>query len=1166
MSAVEAPDALPTVIRSWHDEGMPMVTSELLVGRENDLEQLTAALDEVLAGSTRTVLLGGEAGIGKTRLVDEFLRGATGDGAGLTEVDGSGAAGGYRAAAGSRAAGGSRAAAGSRAPGVSGAADRSGSPGARSAVRLPRPLVARGQCIDLDRDAPPYAPLVSVLRTLLTQLGPDRVIAASGSGRNALTVLLPELSDEADPAPTSRRDGAERLFEAVAAVIEGVACGVDTVAAGSRARAGSTGGEGMPGDGLAGDGRGVEGVHGDGLAGDGRGGHPLIVIVEDVHWADQATLQVLRFLVRILENAPVLFVFTYRSDEVGRGSGLHAWLPELDRNRRVVRRELSRLTRRQVRELAADIHGSALDARDADVIFERTDGVPFFVEELVGCETFVGADSFPETLRGILLARYELLGDGAQRLVRLIAAGGVRVDHELLAAVCDTEADALDAAVREAMAAGVLVVDDTSYAFRHALVREAVHEQLLPGERVRFHTRYAEALSTSADPGAASSMSYHWMLAHNWSQAFASSLAAFREARGSYAYLAAASMGERALELWCEVPSAEEVAGCSRVELLAETSYILRNAGESERAIALIDEALAESPPGEHPEQYARMLRDKASYLANVGQVGSIALLREALDVIHLRPRSVLRANILGELAARLMLEARFDEAITTADRAFAEASAVESSARMSVAANIRGISKFGSGQIDDGLADLELAGRLAIGNDSARLRFSVNQSDAFTLLGRFDDAIATAEEGAERARERGVERTSGIMLVSNVIGPLFSLGQSAKADDLLDRALELDPPIGFSAHLQRLKLQSVLWSGDTAEAERLLRAWRSGLRLQLRIDAQSRLGFALVAGEIALARGDVRQAWAEVSALLAPEHRSFPAYDLPLLAAAAHVLATARTTGLQLAPPASSASGGGGAMSTSASGGAEAMSASASGRLIEAALRRVLADSAAWPTAGAFAALFEAELGGVRGTGTDAQLWLAAVAECEAPTTPAQLRPYAMARAAEAFANAADRASAREWSARARAAAGPIGLGIVVDRVTELERRVGVIASASSAASSTTSGAAAGTTGATLLAGATAQTGRSGVTGTTAPTGGSDARGAVADAGSAEALLTDRERQVLDLVEQGLSNRQIADQLFISVKTASVHVSNILRKTGATTRTEAAHWARSPS
>ena len=165
------------------------------------------------------------------------------------------------------------------------------------------------------------------------------------------------------------------------------------------------------------------------------------------------------------------------------------------------------------------------------------------------------------------------------------------------------------------------------------------------------------------------------------------------------------------------------------------------------------------------------------------------------------------------------------------ADGAFAEATAVDNRARMSAASNIRGFSRLAGGDIDAGLADLALAREFAVGNDSARLRYWVNQSDALNLIGRYEEAVHTAEEGAERARQRGVERTSGAVLLSNVISPLYALGQTSRADEMLDRALELDAPIGFSAPLRRLKVQAVLWSGDRPLAERLLRGWRGSLQ-----------------------------------------------------------------------------------------------------------------------------------------------------------------------------------------------------------------------------------------------------------------------------------------------------------------------------------------------
>ncbi|MBG6058076.1 DNA-binding CsgD family transcriptional regulator [Cryobacterium sp. MP_M5] len=1022
------------VAGQWHDGRMHTEQSTALVGREADLEALRGAFADVQAGRTRTVAFGGEAGIGKTRLVQEFLDELR------PEPEPEPVAG----------------------------------PG-----RPDRPLVLRGQSIDLDSDAPPYTPVVAALRELAAGIGEQAFLEAAGQAGETLflLLLLPELGlpryavAPPEAGASSRLSAnsvsANSVYDAVAGTLE------------AAARV-----------------------------------HPLVFVIEDLHWADQGTLGLLRYLIRVIERDRILFVLTFRSDELGRGRPLRAWLPELDRNRRAERRELARLTRAQVRQMAMGILGASPDEREIGLVHERTDGVPFFVEELIGCEIFSGAESVPETLRGILLARYELLNENTKRIMRLLAAGGVRVEHELLALVCDDSAEDIDAAAGEAVNAGVLVALGTAYAFRHALVREAVHDQLLPGEWVRFHTRYAEALESGRSEASpdATAVSYHWMAAHNLRKAFASSVTAMVQAHRSYAFASAARMGERAIELWDQIPDAEELAGRSRVDLLAETSYILRNAGESERAIALIDEAIAGSSSAD-PERYARMLRNKASYLANIGQIGSVALLREALDVLADQPPSVLRANVLGELAARLMLEARFDEAVGTANDAYAQAAEVGSGPRMSVAANIRGFSRLCAGAIEAGLADLELAGELAGDNDSARLRFWVNQSDALHLLGRFDDAVRVAEEGVERARQRGVERTSGAMLLSNLIGPLAALGQTQRADELLDRALELDPPIGYRAHLQRLKLHSNLRAGDAPGAERMLRGWRGALNLQVRIDAQSRLGLAAVAAEIALAQGDLQEAWREVSVLFEPEHRSFPAYDLPLLAIGARVIAAARAGGSPIERESGQDAGVG-----AEPGAGPARTGGGPGRILdrlEEKLRAALAAASPWPTAPALLAVFDAELSGPGRTGTDPEAWKAAVAASAVPEADAQLAPYAAFRLAEAFATGGDRSSARGWAETARGDAERIGLGLVADQAARLLRRIGPARPGASDLS------------------AEAQT---------------------------AALLTERERQVLDLLAQGLSNRQIAERLFISVKTASVHVSNILRKTGAVTRTEAAY------
>jgi DNA-binding CsgD family transcriptional regulator/tetratricopeptide (TPR) repeat protein len=999
MSAASDAKILPSANTSavvggdWQDENMSTVaTSPSMIGRRTDLDALRDEFELSLTGQPRAVVVGGEAGIGKTRLIDEFA--------------------------------------------VDVAAEA---------------LVLTGKCVDLGADGAPYAPFTGVLRGLMKALGPgddgrDRLLEASGAGRAVLPVLLPEISGVGVP----ERTGAERLYELVAVLFETV----------SRE-------------------------------------HPLVIVLEDIHWADAATLEMVRFLVRMLAESRILLVMTYRSDEVPRGHPLRSQLPELERTRKLVRLDLKRLTRAEVKAQLAGIRGVAPPAAVVDAIFRRSEGVPFFVEELA-CADNDGVDVLPDTLRELLLVRYERLSDSTQSMLRLMSAGGLCVEHSLISSVFEGDADELDVAVREAIGANLLTADATEYTFRHALVREAIHADLLPGERSRFHSRYAAALEADQSPMTEkAAISYHWMLAHDLTRAFTATLEAMGSARESYAYTTAAHMGERALELWDQVPDAAELAERSRVMLLRETAVVLRDSGESERALALINLALEECSVSD-VDVYARLLREKATFLANLSRPGSTAILEQALAMLPDESDSRVRSLLLSDLGARLMLEARFDEAITIATRAVDEATRTNAVARMSVAHTIRGVSHAGRGDFDAGLDDLETARKLAETSESAMLRYRVNASDVMTHLGRYDDAVSIGEAGARRARELGAERTSGALLFSNIVEALLALGDWGRAEELLGPALALDAPPGFRVHLQRMRLWLSVWKGDISTAVELVRGWRLGMLVQSEIEMQSRLGFARVDAEIALAQGDLDAAWRAASVVLSPQHRTMSGYDLPLLTVAARVIARLRITG-QVSDP--------------------------EPEVAEVALRAVLEQSEAWPTASVWIPLFDAELSGPGKQGTSVQAWQRAVAAVSQPTAPAHLKPYALFRLAQAHLEAGDRIDAEAAACAARRRAGEIGAGLVVGWVDELSQRAGFDL------------------------------------GPSAPRG--DVPALMTSTGSTSIRLTDRERQVLELIGHGMSNKQIGEQLFISTKTASVHVSAILRKLGASSRTEAVYLAQ---
>lgn len=940
-------------------------SSSTLIGRAADLRELDAIYAQVVAGEPRAVVVAGEAGIGKSRLLAEFT--------------------------------------------------------ARSATSA---RVLFGQCVDLGEVAPPYAPITAVLRELVAQVGTDRVLEAAGPGWDTIGVLLPELGDQVAGGASENR-----LHEGVALLLEHFA----------RER-------------------------------------PLVLVIEDLHWADNATLTVLRFLLRAVASGPIMIVLSYRSDDVHRGHPLRVFLTEIERGRRAKRLELRRLTRHQVRKQAQSILGRTPDYDLVESVFERSEGVPFFVEELVGCEDAV----LPETLRDVLLARYERLDEATQYFLRVVSAGGQRVEHELVEEVFDRTAEQLDEAARAAIVANVLVVDDSAYTFRHALVREAVHGDLLPGERTRFHSRYAEALAAREKPGDITEIAYHWHAANNHDKAFPAKIAAMRSAAQSYAYATAAQMGERALEIWDAIDDAETVAGMPRSRLMGRVAAYLHTAGEPERALATI--TLAISIGDVQGPDLARHLMLKAACLHNIAKVGAIPLLKQALELVPPGVNETLRATILYRLAARHMIEGAHPDAVDMATQALELAMELGDAEAASMASNIRGVARAHRGDVEGGVADLERAKELAQGNPDALLRFRVNYSDMLNLLGRYDESVAIANEGLDRARELGVERSSGAILASNMIDPLFALGEWERASGLLDRVIALSPPLTFRVYLLRSKTWSTLWRGEIEAAERMYRHWSPHMAALAEVEVQTRLQHVLLAGELALAQGDAAAAWGHLSHVISDDFRSNPGRSLPIYAEAARALARLR-----------------------ADGDAEVDIDDAEKRL-----RRGLERDSFWPTHGGWAAVLDAELGGPSRTGDGVAEWQLALAGADA--LPAQVGPYLRLRLAMAQHAAGLRSESLTTLQGAIEAANALGAGLITDQARAFAARAGL-----------------------PLDGATGRH----------------------EAGSVE--LTAREQQVLDLIAEGLTNRQIGERLFISVKTASVHVSAILRKLGASSRTEAA-------
>ncbi|WP_329424141.1 AAA family ATPase [Streptosporangium sp. NBC_01495] len=969
--------------------------SPLFVGRADELAILEGALARARSGAASTVFVGGEAGVGKTRLIREFA----------TRADAT---------------------------------------------------VLIGGCLELGTEGLPFAPFTAVLRGLARDLGHDGVAALlPGGSTRGLARLLPEFGEP-------EREGAEaraRLFEQVLGLLERLA---ET--------------------------------------------RPTVLVIEDAHWADRSTRDLLSFLVRYQRtDARLLTLVTYRADELHRTHPLRPLLAELSRVDWVARLDLRRLSRREVDQQAASILDGGPVA-DLDLVYARSEGNPLFVEALLsGGE----GETLPDSLRDLLLASVERLPEETQELMRLAAAGGARIEHAMLSAVAGADEGELSRLLRPAVAGNVLVVDGETYAFRHALIREAVHDDLLPGERTRLHTRFAEALEVNPGilpaPRGAIELAHHWHAAHNSLWALISAWHAAAAARKTAAYDEQLRMLTRVLELWEAVPDAAERIAADHVDVLRQAVTVAHLAGEFERGISLARAALREIDTATDPIRAARLLRQRGLVRYDLGRAGFVEDLRAAAALVPAEPPTSLRAQVLENLARVLGHPRDRAEKEATAEEAMRIAQEVGDADAEAHALVTLTWASCRYSQTEDRLAAFararEIAGRA--GTYHALMRAVIFESDALEGAGRHEQAAEVARRGVADAEVYGLARTSGAFLAINLAEPLVSLGRWDEASEVVEHALEVTPPPPYRASLQGLVTDIALARGDLDRAGSLFQASRAALAPGTHRD-QTVLPQLRREIELLVARGRDDEASALVGRTL-DEHdlETTPRYVWPLLRAC---LPVAVSSPSPLSPLSSSLSSPPSpSPSPSSSPVLSRLRAVAEKLGVEGELQR------------AHSLTFEAEAAQAEGA-PDREAWRAAVA-----AWAALRQPYAEARALLGAARAAVAAGERDEAA----------LGL--PRAAELAARLGASPLAAEI-------------------GSLARRARIALPGEPV-----SAEPAPGEAGFG---LTAREHEVLGLVAAGRSNREIAGELFISAKTVSVHVSNILAKLGAASRGEAAATA----
>jgi tetratricopeptide (TPR) repeat protein len=649
------------------------VASPTFVGRIEELHVLEAALGRATNNEPAVVLVGGEAGVGKTRLVAELTA-------------------------------------------------HCGTDGTR---------VLTGGCVPVGDGALPYAPVVEGLRALVGDLGASAVRGLIGPSWPELARLLPALGEpQAGGGPPDQAAQA-RLFELLLGML-------------------------------------------------GRLGQetPLLLVVEDVHWADRSTRDLLAFLARNLRRERLLAVVSYRSDEPGT-DWLGPYLAVLDRSGRAQRVELPRLDRAETLAQLVGILGAAPPAELLDAVFGRSEGNPLFTEELLGAIR-AGSGGLPATVRDLLRGRVQALPELARQVLGVVAVAGRRVPHRLLAEVAGLEDQLLVQALRAAVADQLLVTrpDQDGYELRHALLAEVIEADLLPGERARLHAAYARVLIerpelADASPAvAAAEVAVHWDAAGAWAQALPARVRAGLAAERARALAEADHHYQRALTLWGRVPEPGQPAGLDRVGLLARAAETAAFIGAPGRAIGLLERALDGVDRTLEPVRAAVLLAQLGFDRALAGrEADALAAFQEAERLLAGAPPSAERAGVLAAHARRLSADWHTSQAVPYCEEAIAVARAVGARAVEAHALSTLGACRDDLGELDQAIALHRQARRIAeeVGDAEAIVRTYINLSHVLELAGQIHEAIDDAREGYQRAHQFGLARATGSHVASNL-------------------------------------------------------------------------------------------------------------------------------------------------------------------------------------------------------------------------------------------------------------------------------------------------------------------------------------------------------------------------------------------------------------
>ncbi len=889
--------------------------------------------------------------------------------------------------------------------------------------------IARGQCLDIQAEIP-LAPAVSAARNLLSRVDD---IEDRPHARRMLDVLDPQ---------SAQVESIRLLDDLRLAFLEAAAAG------------------------------------------------PVLIQLEDLHWADRSTQELVTALARTASGRMFLIV-TFRTDDLPRRHPFRTALAEIGRAETARTIELRPLDREGVTALITKRTGSVPTPGSVASVLERSEGNPLYVEELLAAAERGSSDSdIPEQLADLLRGRVDRLSKVTRRLLRIASVAGTLLDTDVLTRVTDSGLDDLEEQLREAFDANVLRQTHGHLEFRHGLIREAVYDDLLPDERIRTHDAVANALEArirgDSDPSLPDlgRAAFHWREAHNVPHALAASVRA-----GISAARFGAPEGvqhlEYALSVWDRVPDAENLAQLSKPELLLMLSEALDIQRDQLRRHAMVREAVHLVGPDTDRLLASRIYGALGKcWLFTDDTVDEAEAVRLSLELAGDEPSEEL-AHALDAKARYLERHGHCAEAVAWEARAIDVARSVGSAATLTSALVLAAEGHWYLGAVDEAVRLKTEA--VQVGRQAGRLGEAMadawDLSWLLLLAGRVEEAASLAREFLTDAQRHGLAAVASPC--GAVLQELLMLqGRLSESEAMLEELIAT----GLNSDWFRTQRISLLLArGDAEEAKPYVLseleedADLRGLRSEFRVEGNTWL-FCIL--------GDWEQAMQIAESFLT----QIEGCDSPLRHASAaysgyRTLALATSAGIE--SPATLASVAHRSVVLARAGYTEAWRESHHGvrlLLAEAYERRLAGQPAvellrdAVDLAGRFGAFFA-------------------------------LEPRFML--AEDLLAHGERDEGRELLVQVWVEAHEMG-------ARDHERRAYKVATRSRV---------------TLPSNATE----------TGPL----------------ARLTPREREVLDLLAEGATNRAISEALFITEKTTSVHVSHVLSKLGVPNRGAAAALAR---